>query len=117
MNIVQKVKIIRLKNLSSQCKKRIFEGQKESARLWNFCVGTHKKAREAKEKWPNKDPLQKQTKGKSFFLHSQSIQMVVAPFLANIDTACQIKKENPPSLQGKIPLPTHVAKASNESTL
>ena len=91
---MQKVKIIRLKNLSSQAKKSIYEGQKESARLWNFCVATHKKAREAREKWPNKDQLQKQTKGKSFQLHSQSIQMVVAQFLANVDTACQIKKEN-----------------------
>lgn len=91
---MQKVKIIRLKNLSSQSKKSIFEGQRESARLWNFCVAIHKEAREAREKWPNKDQLQKQTKGKSFQLHSQSIQMVVAQFLANVDTACQIKKEN-----------------------
>ena len=91
---MQKVKIIRLKNLSSHAKKSIFEGQRESARLWNFCVATHKKAREAREKWPTKDQLQKQTKGKSFQLHSQSIQMVVAQFLANVDTACQIKKEN-----------------------
>ena len=72
----------------------IFNGQKESARLWNVCVETHKKAREAREKWPTKDQLQKQTKGKNFLLHSQSIQMVVAQFLANLDTACQIKKEN-----------------------
>ena len=91
---MQKVKIIRLKNLSFHAKKLIFEGQKESARLWNFCSATHKKAREAREKWPDRDQLQRETKGKSFHLHSQSIQMVVAQFLANIDTACQIKKEN-----------------------
>ena len=91
---MQKVKIIRLKNLSSQAKNLIFEGQRESACLWNFCIETHKKAREAREKWPTKDHLQKLTKGKSYSLHSQSIQMVIAQFLANIDTACQIKKEN-----------------------
>ena len=54
---MQKVKIIRLKNLSSHAKKSIFEGQRESARLWNFCVAAHKKAREAREKWPIKEVL------------------------------------------------------------
>ena len=88
---MQKVKIFRVKNLPAQCKKLIFNGQKESARLWNFCVEAHKKAREAREKWPTKDQLQKQTKGKNFLLHSQSIQMVVAQFLANVDEPIQLK--------------------------
>ena len=91
---MQKVKIIRLKNLSSQVKKMIFEGQRENGGLWNYCASTHRKAREAKEKWPTKDDLQKQTKGSSYALHSQTIQMTIAQFLANVDTACQIKKEN-----------------------
>ena len=56
-----------------------------------FCES---QARENREKWPTKDCFQKQTKGNSYCLHSQSVQMVVAQFLANVDTACQIKKEN-----------------------
>jgi putative transposase len=33
-------------------------------------------------------------KGGVFSLHSQTSQMIIAQFLANIDTACQIKKQN-----------------------
>lgn len=91
---MQKVKIIRLKNLSSKAKSILIEGQKESARLWNFCTATHIKAREAREKWPTKDFLQKEVKGGVFSLHSQTSQMIIAQFLANVDTACQIKKQN-----------------------
>jgi putative transposase len=91
---MQKVKIIRLKNLSSKAKSIIIGGQKESAKLWKFCVTTHIKARESREKWPTKDFLQKEVKGGVFSLHSQTCQMIIAQFLANVDTACQIKKQN-----------------------
>jgi len=91
---MQKVKIIRLKNLSSKAKTILMEGQKESARLWNFCTVIHINAREAREKWPTKDFLQKEVKGGIFSLHSQTSQMVIAQFLANVDTACRIKKQN-----------------------
>ena len=96
---MQKVKIIRLKNLPNKAKDILKQGQKESANLWNFCVTTHMKARESREKWPTKDFLQKQVKVsedgiKKFSLHSQTSQMIIARFLANVDTACKIKKEN-----------------------
>ena len=91
---MQKVKIIRLKNLSPTARRLLFEGQKEVARVWNFCVEVHKKARTTRETWPTKDHLQKATKGGKYALHSQSIQMVIAQFLANVDTTKQIKKEN-----------------------
>ena len=91
---MQKVKIIRLKNLSYKAKSILIGGQKESAKLWNFCVTTHIKARESREKWPTKDFLQKEVKGGVFPLHSQTSQMIIAQFLANVDTACQIKKQN-----------------------
>lgn len=71
----------------------IHEGQQESARVWNFCSEMHKKVREERKKWPRRDDLQKQTKRK-FSLHSQSVQMVCHTFLANVNTACQIKKIN-----------------------
>jgi putative transposase len=91
---MQKVKIIRLKNLSSKAKSILIEGQREAAKLWNFCVTTHIKARESRRKWPTKDFLQKEVKGGVFSLHSQTCQMIIAQFLANVDTACQIKKQN-----------------------
>ncbi|MCB1075843.1 MAG: transposase [Simkania sp.] len=91
---MQKVKIIRLKNLSSKTKNLILKGEKESARLWNFCKETHKKARESREKWPKKEDLRQGAKNLELNMHSQSIQATIAQFLANVDTACQIKKEN-----------------------
>ena len=91
---MKKVKIIRLKNLSSKAKSILIEGQKESARLWNFCTATHIKAREVREKWPTKEILRGEAKNLDLKMYSQSIQAAIAQFLANVDTACQIKKQN-----------------------
>ena len=112
---MQTVRIFHLKKLSSTASKLVYEGEKEAARLWNFCCATHKTSRESKQKWPNRNSLQELTKQK-FALHSQSVQMVCHAFLANIDTAVQIKKNkqtDPSSLQGKEILSTDVAKTSS----
>lgn len=90
---MQTVRIVHLKKLSRTCRNLIYEGQKESGRLWNFCCETHRIARESRDKWPSKGSLQKLTKGK-FAIHSQSIQMVCHTFLANIGTGMQLKKIN-----------------------
>jgi putative transposase len=90
---MQTVKIFQLKNLSKTSRRLICEGQKEAARVWNFCVTTHKELREKRQPWPRKETLQKLTKGK-FAIHSQSVQMVCHAFLANVDTAIQVKKTN-----------------------
>src|SRR5579862_9714245 len=90
---MQTVRIFHLKNLSRTTYSLMYEGQLESGRVWMFCRDVHKKARDLREKWPNRDALQKLTKSK-FSLHSQSVQMVCHAFLANIDTACQLKKIN-----------------------
>jgi putative transposase len=55
---------------------------------------THKQARLSHAKWPGRNQLQKATKGK-FALHSQSVQMIVHAFLANVQTARQLKPSNP----------------------
>lgn len=60
------------------------KAQQEAARVWNDVVSLHKKAREAGEKWPGRDDLQKHTKGR-YQLHSQTVQMVCHQFLANVD--------------------------------
>jgi len=91
---METVKIIRLKNLSRTSKKLIYDGQKECARLWNLCCTTHLNARKNGEKWPIKEDLRKSSKGGKYNIHSQTIQMVIATFLANVDTALQVKKIN-----------------------
>lgn len=54
----------------------------------------HKEARTSHTVWPGRNALQKATKGK-FALHSQSVQMVVHAFLANVETTRQLKHINP----------------------
>lgn len=91
---MQTVRVLPLKNLPKKTAKLIFEGLHESGKVWNFCSQTHKKARESGQKWPYRNELQKLTKG-CFHLHSQSVQMVSHAFLANVETAMQLKKSNP----------------------
>src|SRR5256885_3181725 len=68
--------------------------QMEAARVWNLCCEVHKQARMSHSKWPGRDTLQKASKGR-FALHSQSVQMVVHAFLANIDTTRQLCQTHP----------------------
>src|ERR1700704_3201812 len=75
--------------------------QMEAAKVWNLCCEVHKQARMAHAKWPGRNELQKATKGQ-FALHSQSVQMVVHAFLANIDTTRQLRQTHP-QMQMKYP--------------
>jgi putative transposase len=54
----------------------------------------HKVARTAHAQWPGRDALQQATKG-HFLLHSQSVQMVVHAFLANVETTRKLRREYP----------------------
>jgi putative transposase len=66
----------------------------EAAKVWNLCCQIHKQARMEHAKWPGRNQLQKATKGQ-FALHSQSVQMVVHAFLANIDTTQKLRQTHP----------------------
>ena len=66
----------------------------EAAQVWNVCMETHKVARQMHRKWPGRNELQQATKG-HFALHSQSVQMVVHAFLANIATTRELRKTHP----------------------
>ena len=66
----------------------------EAANIWNLCVEIHKQARMSHTRWPGRNDLQKATKGQ-FALHSQSVQMVVHAFLANIETTRQLRQTHP----------------------
>src|SRR6266568_3922754 len=68
--------------------------QVEAAKVWSLCCEVHKQARMTHSKWPGRTELQKATKGQ-FALHSQSVQMVVHAFLANIETTRQLRQTHP----------------------
>ncbi len=88
------VKIYQLNTLSQTQLHHLRQAQQEAAQVWNGCMQLHKAARMRHEKWPGRNELQKATKGR-FRLHSQSIQMVVHAFLANIDTTRQLRQTHP----------------------
>ena len=88
------VKIYQLKSLSATQMQRLRDIQAEGARVWNFCMETHKAARLTHASWPGRNELQKATKGR-FGLHSQSVQMIVHAFLATIDTTRQLRQTHP----------------------
>lgn len=88
---LQTVRIHILSGLSKGMADAIRSGQMESAKVWTVCRDELHRCMSQREKWPNRDDLQKLTKGR-FALHSQSVQMVCHAFLANVDTAKQLRK-------------------------
>ena len=92
MSIMERVRVISLEGLRKRQSAMIREGQREAARVWMMCRDIHREARQQHGPWPNRDVLQKATKGR-FALHSQSVQMVTHAFLANVDTARQLRNQ------------------------
>jgi putative transposase len=88
------VRVYRLKNLSRSQFSRLKAAQMEAAQVWNCCMEVHKQARLEHTKWPGRNELQQATKGR-FALHSQSIQMIVHAFLANVETTRELRKTHP----------------------
>jgi putative transposase len=88
------VKIYRLDHLSPTLFHCLKTAQMEAAQVWNRCCELHKEARLSHTKWPGRTELQKATKGQ-FALHSQSVQMVVHDFLANVETTRQLRATHP----------------------
>ncbi len=87
------VKIYRLDNLSHAMFQRLKVAQMEAAQVWNLCMEAHKAARQEHVRWLGRNELQKATKGR-FALHSQSVQMIVHAFLANVEITRQLKPSN-----------------------
>ncbi len=88
------IRVYRLTNLSKRQFNRLKAAQQEAAAVWNECMETHKAARQAHLPWPGRNELQKATKGR-YGLHSQSIQMIVHAFLANVATTRQLRTTHP----------------------
>ena len=91
---MQTVRIYRLTHLSPTLFGRLKAAQMERAQVWNCCCELHKQARTTHSTWPGQTELQQATKGR-FALHSQSVQMIVRAFLANIDATRQLRATHP----------------------
>lgn len=87
------VRIYRLTGLSSTLFHRLKAAQMEAAKVWSRCCELHRAARTARMAWPERNELQKATKGQ-FALHSQSVQMIVHAFLGNIETTRKLRQSN-----------------------
>jgi putative transposase len=88
------IRVYRLINPSKSQFNKLKATQIEAAQVWNTCMETHKTARQTHAPWPGRNELQQATKGK-YALHSQSIQMIVHAFLANVETTRQLRKTHP----------------------
>ena len=73
--------------------RRLREAQLEAARMWTVCRNLHLASRQQHTRWPRRDDLQQATKG-NFTLQSQTVQMVCHQFLANVDTARELRQTN-----------------------
>jgi len=89
--VAQTVRIEVLTGVSRRMSLIIRNGHMEAGKVWSACRDALKAAMTERGKWPNRDFLQKHTKGQ-FGLHSQSAQMVCHAFLANVDTARQLRQ-------------------------
>jgi len=91
---MQTVRIYRLKDLDRRTRERLKAAQLEAARVWRYCLQRHQSARLARTLWPDRDDLQRETKGGQYALHSQSIQLVCQQFLANVETISHLRSSN-----------------------
>jgi putative transposase len=88
------VRVYQLNHLAPMLFRRLKEAQMEAAQVWNCCVEMHKQARLEHTPWPGRNELQQATKGR-YALHSQSVQMIVHAFLANIASTRELRKTHP----------------------
>jgi len=92
---MQTVRIYQLNDLERKTQARLKAAQLEAARVWRYCLQRHRGARSERTRWPDRDGLQRETKGGQYALHSQSIQLVCQQFLANVETSKHLRLTNP----------------------
>ena len=88
---METVRIYRLAGLRPTFRSRLRDAQMEAARVWTLCRDLHLLARQQHMRWPNRDELQRATKGQ-FALQSQTVQMICHAFLANVETTRELRK-------------------------
>jgi len=94
-------KIYPLQDLPRATIDLIYQGQLESAKVWNLCVEIHRDCRRNHTQWVNHNDLHKATKGQ-FQLYSQTVQQIWKAFLGNIDATKELRKSHP-KMQMKYP--------------
>jgi hypothetical protein len=92
---MQTVRIYRLKDLDQRTRTSLRAAQLEAARVWMYCLERHRAARAERTTWPDRDDLQRETRGGQYALHSQSVQMVCHQFLANVETIKLLRSGTP----------------------
>jgi putative transposase len=90
---METVRIYPLPTLPPSLRRRLYVAQHEAACVWTVCRDRHLAARQQHRRWPDRDELQQATKGR-FALHSQSVQMICHQFLANVETARELRHTN-----------------------
>ena len=88
---METISIYLLPTLPSSLRRRLYAAQHEAARVWTLCRDLHLAARQQHTRWPDRGDLQQATKGR-FALHSQTVQMICHQFLANVETARELRK-------------------------
>jgi putative transposase len=91
---METVRIYRLANLRPLVSRRLKEAQEEASRVWMACRDLRLHARCNHLPWPDRDDLQRATKGR-FALHGQTVQMICHAFLANVEAPRQARRQNP----------------------
>ncbi|MGO8947179.1 MAG: RNA-guided endonuclease InsQ/TnpB family protein [Ktedonobacterales bacterium] len=90
---METVSIYPLTTLRPSLRRRLYQAQREAARVWTMCRDLHLAARQQHTPWPDREELQYATKGR-FALHSQSVQMVCHQFLANVEATRELRRTN-----------------------
>ena len=86
------VRLLPLRNLNQEQAALCEALRREAGRCWTDMLQAHLQSRGGK--WLTSVDLGKRFKGE-YALHSQSIQALAQKLEANVDTARQLKKENP----------------------
>jgi putative transposase len=96
ITFMETVSIHMLHGISRSMQATIHAGQQEAGRVWSECTELHVDRRKAGLDWPNRNELQKFTKGR-FALHSQTVQMIVHQLLSNVDATRERRRNDPES--------------------
>jgi putative transposase len=85
------VRLVALRGLSAGQLGHCQALRAEAGRLWTTLVSWHAQAR-AQGRWLSAGELEQATKGGQYALHSQSVQALCQKFVANVETATELRR-------------------------
>jgi putative transposase len=85
------VRLVVLRGLDSATRAQCQALRKEAGRLWTDLLTLHAQAR-AQGRWLSAGELEQATKGGQYALHSQSVQALCQKFVANLETATELRR-------------------------